>query len=88
VVSLFRRRRGSGELDESIAMRIVVQGQPHDVNYRDLCLSNTRSLQALAALLIRKGLINGDELLAEVKRMGEATKPLIESPAGPQGEGE
>ena len=86
-MSWLRRRKGSGELDDSIAMRIVVQGQHHDVNYRDLCLSNTRSLQALAALLIRKGLINGDDLLAEVKRMGEATKPLPEGVAGEKSEG-
>jgi hypothetical protein len=68
-------------------MRIVVEGKAHDLNYQDLCLSNMRSIQALAGLLIRKGVITGEELLEEVKRQAEAYQPLAGAGGDASGEG-
>ena len=75
-MSLFSRRKRTGRLENGTAMRIVVEGKAHDLKYEDLCLSNMRSIQALAGLLIRKGVITGEELLEEVKRQAEAFRPL------------
>jgi len=81
-VALFGKRKKPADIDDTIAMRIFVEGKAHNVNYRDLCLSNTKSLQAITAILIRKGLIDGQELLDEVKRMSAAESAQQEGEPG------
>lgn len=50
-------------------MRIVADGKVRDVSYRDLLLSMNLSLEALMSVLIKKGLINPDDLLKAIEEI-------------------
>ncbi len=60
-----------GDIDEGIALKIVMGDEEKKVSFRDLCLSNNLSQEALVSLLVRKKLIEPRELLEEIKRVKE-----------------
>ena len=46
---------------------IVKDGVQKKVSFEELCLSNTMSLEAIVALLVKKKIIKPDELLDAIK---------------------
>ncbi|RKZ31003.1 hypothetical protein DRQ36_03560 [bacterium] len=44
-------------------------GTIHDVSVEELCVTNNVTYQALVTLLVRKGIIEAEELLKEVERV-------------------
>lgn len=64
----------------NIAMRMVVDGKEHLITFEELTLSNNLAQEALVSLLIRKKIIDGQELLDEITRIRqERYKPESES---------
>ena len=55
--------------EQRVAMRMVVDGQERVVTYDELTLSNNLAQEALVSLLIKKKLIDGQELLDEITRI-------------------
>ncbi len=53
----------------NIAMRMVVDGKEHFITFDELTLSNNLAQEALVSLLIRKKIIEGQELLDEISRI-------------------
>ena len=53
----------------NIAMRMVVDGKEHFITFDELTLSNNLAQEALVSLLIRKKIIDGQELLDEISRI-------------------
>ena len=53
--------------ESAIALKMVVDGKERDVSFAELTLSNNLSQQALARLLIKKGVITAQELLEMIK---------------------
>lgn len=60
-----------GNIDDDIALKIVMGKREKEVSYRELCLSNNLSQKALVSLLVKKKLIEPKELLEEIKRVKE-----------------
>ncbi len=60
-----------GNIDDDIALKIVMGKREKEVSYRELCLSNNLSQEALVSLLVKKKLIEPKELLEEIKRVKE-----------------
>ncbi len=50
-------------------MRVVVDGQERLITFEELTLSNNLAQEALVSLLIKKGVIVGQELLDEITRV-------------------
>ena len=48
---------------------LVKDGEQKAVSFDELCLSNTMSLEALVALLVKKKMIKPDELLDAIKEV-------------------
>jgi hypothetical protein len=48
------------------ALRMVVNGQERKITYQELALSNNLAQEALVRLLVRKKLIDPNELLEEI----------------------
>ena len=74
----------SGEQQPSYALRMVVDGKERKISYQELALSNNLAQEALVRLLVKKKIINPDELLAEINQVkneryrvdpGESTPP-------------
>lgn len=80
---MFRKKK-SGEINEQTAMRIVADGKVRDVSYRDLLLSMNLSLEALMSVLIKKGLINPDDLLKAIEEIRDKHNSKMPG-AEPQG---
>lgn len=55
--------------DDRVAMRMVVEGKERVVTYEELTLSNNLAQEALVSILIKKKLIDGQELLEEISRI-------------------
>lgn len=53
----------------NVAMRMVVDGKEHVITFEELTLSNNLAQEALVSLMIRKNLIDGQELLDEITRI-------------------
>ncbi len=53
----------------NIAMKMVVDGVEHCITFEELTLSNNLAQEALVSLLIKKQLIQGQELLDEISRI-------------------
>lgn len=84
-MSLFSKKDDSngGALRGDIstpALKMVVEGRERDVSFAELTLSNNLAQQALARLLIKKGLISAEELL---EAMTEVRKENYPGAAGP-----
>jgi hypothetical protein len=60
-----------GDIDDDVALKIVMGKKEKEVSYRELCLSNNLSQEALVSLLVKKKLIEPKELLGEIKRVKE-----------------
>lgn len=54
---------------EPILRVTTPDGKVHDVSIAELCITNNITYQALVTMLVRKGLIDPKELLAEVERI-------------------
>lgn len=50
-------------------MRMVVDGKEHLVTFEELTLSNNLAQEALVSLLIKKKIIEGQDLLDEIGRI-------------------
>lgn len=57
------------ETPRNVAMRVVVDGQERLITFEELTLSNNLAQEALVSLLIKKGVIVGQELLDEITRV-------------------
>lgn len=62
----------SENINPNVALRMVVDGKTRDITFQELTLSNNLSQEALVSLLIKKKLIEPQELLDEIKRLQEA----------------
>lgn len=51
------------------AMRLVIDGKERYVSYEELALSNNLAQEALVRLLVRKKLIEPQELLDEINKV-------------------
>ena len=57
------------EKRQAYAMKMVVDGVEKKITFEELALSNNLSQQALVALLIKKGIFTGQEILDEITRV-------------------
>jgi hypothetical protein len=53
----------------NVAMRMVVDGKEHLITFEELTLSTNLGQEALVSLLIKKNLIDPQELLDEINRI-------------------
>ncbi len=53
----------------NIAMKVMIEGREHAITFDELTLSNNLAQEALVSLLIKKKLIEGQELLDEIARI-------------------
>jgi hypothetical protein len=53
----------------NIAMKMVIDGKEHVITFEELTLSNNLAQEALVSLLIKKRLIEGQELMDEINRI-------------------
>lgn len=60
-----------GGIDKDVALKIVMGDREKEVSFRELCLSNNLSQEALVSLLVKKKLIEPKELLEEIRRVKE-----------------
>jgi hypothetical protein len=60
-----------GDIDKDVALKIVMGDREKEVSFRELCLSNNLSQEALVSLLVKKKLIEPKELLEEIKKVKE-----------------
>lgn len=60
-----------GDIDNDVALKIVMGDREKEVSFRELCLSNNLSQEALVSLLVKKKLIEPKELLEEIRRVKE-----------------
>lgn len=54
---------------QNVAMKMVVDGKEHVITFEELTLSNNLAQEALVSLLIKKNLVDGQELLDEITRI-------------------
>lgn len=52
--------------EQPYALRMVVDGKERKISYQELALSNNLAQEALVRLLVRKKLIDPNELLEEI----------------------
>ena len=64
-----KNKRKLPGLGDDVAMRIVKDGKPRDVSYKELLLSTNLTLEALMSVLVQKELITPEELLQEIERI-------------------
>lgn len=57
------------QLKPNVAMKMVLNGKEHIITFEELTLSNNLAQEALVSLLIKKHLIDGQELLDEISRI-------------------
>jgi hypothetical protein len=57
------------QLKPNVAMKMVLNGKEHIITFEELTLSNNLAQEALVSLLIKKQLIDGQELLDEINRI-------------------
>jgi hypothetical protein len=50
-------------------MKVMIDGKEHIITFDELTLSNNLAQEALVSLLIKKHLIDGQELLDEIGRI-------------------
>ncbi len=62
-------RHGKQKDQQRVAMRMVVEGKERVITYEELTLSNNLAQEALVSVLIKKKLIDGQELLDEITRI-------------------
>lgn len=60
-----------GGIDNDVALKIVMGNREKEVSFRELCLSNNLSQEALVSLLVKKKIIEPKELLEEIRRVKE-----------------
>ncbi len=60
-----------GDIDKDVALKIVMGDREKEVSFRELCLSNNLSQEALVSLLVKKKIIEPKELLEEIRRVKE-----------------
>lgn len=53
----------------NVAMKMVINGREHIITFEELTLSNNLAQEALVSLLIKKQMIDGQELLDEITRI-------------------
>ncbi|MBN2056036.1 hypothetical protein JW905_13995 [bacterium] len=75
---LFGKKPAGGGLDNETALRMVMGDNVKDISYKELCLSNKFSQEALVSLLIRKGVITGEEMLAEFNQLSKQNEKAVE----------
>lgn len=81
-----KKKEAKSGLDDSTAIRIVMGEQVRDVSYKELCLSNKMSIEALASLLLKKGIITTEELLNEINKLRqEGSKAAVQVKANDNG---
>lgn len=68
------------------ALRMVIDGHERKVTYEELALSNNLAQEALVRLLVKKKLINPDELLVEINTVKEE-RYRVDAPATPPPDG-
>jgi len=64
----------------SYALRMVVDGKERKVTYEELALSNNLAQEALVRLLVRKKLIDPDDLLKEITEVKNERYRIEPSP--------
>ncbi len=57
------------EQQQPYALRMVVDGKERKISYQELALSNNLAQEALVRLLVRKKLIDPNELLEEINKV-------------------
>lgn len=62
-----RKNGGTVEQNDFHGVILVKDGEKKQVSFEELCLSNTMSMEALVALLVKKKLIKPDELLESIR---------------------
>ena len=60
-----------GDIDKDVALKIVMGDREKEVSFRELCLSNNLSQEAIVSLLVKKKIIEPKELLEEIRRVKE-----------------
>lgn len=60
-----------GDIDNDVALKIVMGDREKEVSFRELCLSNNLSQEAIVSLLVKKKIIEPKELLEEIRRVKE-----------------
>ncbi len=74
--SLFSKKKpGLSPGDSATALKMVVDGKERNVSFAELTLSNNLSQQALARLLIKKGIITAEELLEMMSTVRKENYP-------------
>jgi len=64
---------------KDIALRVVIGGKARDVTYQELVLSNNLAQESLVRLLIRKKVVDAQELLDEMQAVRrERYRPMPE----------
>jgi hypothetical protein len=57
------------------AIKMVIEGNERDVSFAELTLSNNLSQQAIARLLIKKGVFSAEELLQAMQEIRQENYP-------------
>ena len=57
------------EQEPAYAMRMVIDGKERKISYQELALSNNLAQEALVRLLVKKKLIDPNELLEEINNV-------------------
>ncbi|MBN2542214.1 hypothetical protein JXI42_05060 [bacterium] len=50
-------------------LKVIVDGKEREITFEELCLTNNLSQEALITLLVKKGIIDPNEFLDELKRL-------------------
>jgi hypothetical protein len=66
---VFRKKKSTHGMDDSIAMRIITNEKTRDVSYRELALSTNLSFEALISVLVKKKVISPEDLLGEIEEI-------------------
>ena len=79
-LTVFGKKKPDLSLDKDVAMRIFKDGKARDVSYQELLLSINLTVEALMSVLMKKKIINPDELLDAIeeirsKHQSESQKP-------------
>jgi hypothetical protein len=83
---VFKKKTGSEDINSDVAMRIVTDGKPRDVSYRELLLSVNMTMEALMSILAKKNLITPDDMIQELELIRNRRKPDEDSHGDSNGE--
>jgi hypothetical protein len=57
------------EKDRRIALRVIMGDKEREVTFDELCLSNNLAQEALVRLLVRKKILQPEELVKEMEKV-------------------